>query len=64
MRCECFEYNAYTTGYNKEEARQNIRDELLEDEKEDEIMCITQIDEDEYIKHYKEFGNGVRDIIN
>lgn len=54
------EYNAYTTGYDRKEARSNIRSELLADEADDEIISVMQIDEDEYVNGCKEYGNGVR----
>ena len=60
---ECKEYNAYTTAYNKKEAVYNIRNELLDDEQGDEILAITEIDEEEYIEGYKQFGDGIREVM-
>ena len=54
------EYNAYVPGFDKNEAIQAVRYELLDDEKDDEIFAITEIPEEEYLKGYKEFGEGFR----
>lgn len=54
-------YHAYTTGYDKYEASLNVRDELLNDEKNDYLDWITEITEEEYEKGYAEYGNGVRE---
>lgn len=53
-------YHAYVSANDKTEARQAVRFELLEDEKEDIIDAITEIAEEEYRKGYKLFGEGVR----
>lgn len=63
MRNGSQEYNAYATGYAKAEAIFNIRCELLPDEADDGIFCITEIDEDEYIEGYKRFGDGIREVM-
>lgn len=54
------EYYAYAEAHDKTEAPQTIREELLDDEKEDNIDCITEITEEEFVKGYKDFGDGVR----
>ena len=54
------EYWAYGEAYDKKEARLAIRDELLDYEKDDYMEMPTEITEEEFVKGYKEFGNGVR----
>lgn len=56
------EYYAYTTANNKEEAREAIRDELLQDEKEDRIIVVVPISEKEYDVGYKQFAYGERSL--
>lgn len=53
-------YHAYVSAYDKTEARQAVRCELLNDEKDDVIDGITEITEQEYIEGYAEFGDGIR----
>lgn len=54
-------YNAYTTGYDTTEAKINVYDELLDDEKLDQIDYIEEISGDEYRKGYARFGDGIRE---
>ena len=56
------EYYAYATADNKKEAREVIRDELLQDEKEDRIMVIVPISEKEFEVGYKRFADGERSL--
>lgn len=53
-------YHVYVSANDKTEARQAIRYELLEDEKEDIIDAITEITKEEYEKGYQLFGQGER----
>ena len=53
-------YHAYVTAYDKAEAAQAVRWELLSEEKDDVIDAITEISEEEYLDGYKNFGDGIR----
>lgn len=53
-------YNVYVEAYDKKEARICAIDELLEEEKYDEIWNVKEISEEEYKKGCKLFGDGVR----
>lgn len=54
------EYYAYTTANNKDEARENVVCELTDNERDDRIDAVIEITEEEYVKGYREFGNGIR----
>lgn len=53
-------YHAYVSAFDKTEAREAVRYELLNDEKEDIIDGIIEISQEEYEEGYKNFGNGER----
>lgn len=53
-------YHVYLTAFNKIEAREAVRYELLEVEQEDVIDAITEISEEEYLKKREAFIDGER----
>ena len=53
-------YNVYVLAFDKKEAKQIARNELLEDEKDDVIDAVQEISQIEYIKGCDAFGNGIR----
>lgn len=55
-------YNAYTTGSTKSEAKQNVFDELSNDEQDDTVDAVVSITEEEYNKGYSEFHDGERSL--
>ena len=61
MRSDFGEYYAYTTGYDRAEARDNLKNyELVGDEKNDQIFSLTPISEAEYESGSRRFHSGER----
>lgn len=54
-------YHAYVSAFDKKEARQMVRYELLDDEKGDVIDVVEEITKEEFVEGYKNFGDGVRE---
>lgn len=54
-------YHAYVQAYNKMEAKEEIKYELLDDEKDDIVDGIMEISEEEYVEGYRKFGDVVRE---
>ena len=54
-------YHVYVSAFDKAEAKQMVRNELLDEEKEDMIDAIIEISEKEYAEGYRKFGDGVRE---
>lgn len=60
MRSEFGEYYAFTTGYDRAEARDNLMYELVGDEKDDQIFSLSPISESEYESGNRRFHSGER----
>ena len=61
MRSDYGEYCAFTTGYDRAEARDNLKTvELVDDEKDDQIFSLSPISESEYEEGSRRFHSGER----
>ena len=55
------EYYAFTTGYDRDEARFNLYDDDLEQSDwHDSCLCLTPISEEEYLDGVRRYNNGER----